>query len=914
MSKKLYTLLSGILLLGSMNIKAAGGPDAYGYTWMTSLDVGGPTYSWIDITSRPGVQTVTGLADDNSAPAMVSLGFNFHYYWNDVNQMRVGSNGWMSFNSSVSNIAACFPTIPTAGGSDHYLAMLMGDLNFTGAGNIGSVRYWSNNVDTFIISYINVPFWSVNAPGWLGSNSAQVILCGADSSITFQYGALSGFTPAAGCIDMTVGIENSTGAIGLQVHTDAMPPTNYAIKFDYPSVVLIAIQDALPVWNTNSSNAAQFIINTIAFPIVTDIRNGGNTAITSSISLNTNINDAATFVNVYAGAGSIASLPAGDDSVYTYSTQWTPSLVGSYEMQTTTTCSQDINNANNTLSTELDVVNPCAPNMTLSYVSPTTAPGASLNWNGGANDDGAAVYFAPPVYPYTVSTLQYYINSNVSHGYTAQVYDDDGPNGAPGTLLFTSTIASGSVTSGAWNTVTVTPAVTLPGGGFYVVWLQGGTTIFLGCETTGARSHLNYEILDNAWSSFRYDDTQDLCIRAAISGYAGSPTAAIALSTNQLNLTTTNNTTGLATSYLWDFGDATSSTLTTPTHTYAAAGTYTVCLTATSPCTTSVACSTITVCATPTAAYTASTNGLGAAFTDISTGTATTWLWDFGDSNTSTSQSPTHTYTTGGTYNVCLIVGNVCGESDTICQSVSVCGVNTASFMNNASGLNSNFMDMSSGAVDTWAWDFGDAGTSSSQSPSHTYAAPGTYTVCLIVANGCGNSDTTCMTVTVCNLGVAGFTYTTDEDSIMVMDASTGGIMNWFWDFGDATTSTLQNPGTHHYATGGIYTVCLITTDSCGIQDTTCIQDTILITGYNINTAGVNSVYPNPASSEITVELWWNTNSAIEIYSATGELVYSQQAIAGSRFTVDINDFATGMYTMRITNAGGATVRRFVKE
>lgn len=911
--KKLHTLISGILLFAATNVQAAGGPDAYGYTWITSLDPGGPTYNWIDITARPGVQTVTGLADDNSAPGFVSLGFNFHYYWNDVNQIKVGSNGWIGFNNT-SNIASCFPAIPTAGGAaDNYLALMMSDLNFTGVGNLGSVRYWGNGVDTFIISYINVPYWTATAPGWTGANTFQLILCNSDSSITFQYGITTAPTLTAGCGDLTVGIENSTGAIGLQVHNDVTVPSNYVIRFDYPNPVLLAIQDALPVWNTNTSNVAQFIINTIAFPVVTDIRNGGNTAITQPISLLTNINDAVTFINVFSGSGSIPTMAAGDDSVYTYSTQWTPTTAGSYEMQTTASCSQDINSANNTLSTELDVVNPCLPTMQLSYVS-GNAPGASLNWNGGANDDGAAVYFAPPVYPYTISTIQYYINSNVSHGYTAVIFDDDGPSGGPGTQLFTSTIPSTSVVAASWNTVNVTPAVTLPSGGFYVVWLQGGSTIFLGCETSGAKSQLNYEILDNAWSSFRYNDAQDLCIRATIGGYTGTPTAVMTTSTNQLNLTTTNNTTGLATSYLWDFGDLSTSTQMAPSHTYAADGTYSVCLTATSPCGNNQVCSTITVCAIPVAAFMTSTNGTSATFMDMTSGTPTTWMWDFGDSQTSTLQNPTHVYATGGTYNVCLIIGNLCGNLDTICQTVSVCGVNTASFMNSTTGLNSNFMDMSSGAVDTWSWDFGDAGTSTLQSPSHTYAAPGTYTVCLIVANACGNADTTCTTITVCNLGVAAFNYTTDEDSIMVMDASTGGIMSWMWDFGDMTTSTLQNPGTHYYATGGIYTVCLITTDSCGLQDTTCIQDTILITGYNINTAGVNSIYPNPTSSEITVELWWNTNSAVEIYDATGRLVYNEQEIGASKFTINVSDFATGLYTMRISNAGGTTVRRFVKE
>ena len=49
-------------------------------------------------------------------------------------------------------------------------------------------------------------------------------------------------------------------------------------------------------------------------------------------------------------------------------------------------------------------------------------------------------------------------------------------------------------------------------------------------------------------------------------------------------------------------------------------------------------------------------------FTDLSTGTPTSWAWDFGDGTTSTLQNPTHTYTTAGSYNVALTVN---GSADT---------------------------------------------------------------------------------------------------------------------------------------------------------------------------------------------------------------------------------------------------------
>ncbi|MBC7862845.1 MAG: PKD domain-containing protein [Bacteroidia bacterium] len=580
---------------------ASGGPDAYGYTWITSLDAGGPTFNWIDITSRAGVQTVTGLADDNSAAGMINVGFPFHYYWSDYSQLKVGSNGWLSFNN-VSNIASCFPTIPTAGGAgDNILAPLMSDLNFTGAGNVGNVKYWTNGVDSFIISYINVPYWSVSAPGWTGSNSFQVILCGNDSSITYQYGGISAPILNAGCVDMTVGIENSTGGIGLQVHSDATVPSNYVIHFDYPAVVLLSIRDILPEWNTNNENAAEIVVQNMPHALQSNIHNGGNTSVTTTINLQENIRNSV-LASVHSSAGLLPTLAAGDDTLFTF-TPWTASPTGLYSFEVTTSNSQDINAANDINTTEIQVIDVCSPSAVLGYVT-GNAPGGSVNWNGGANDDGVSVYFVPPVYPYEVSSLSFYISSNVGNYFIANIYDDDGPNGSPGTLLYTTTVAAGSVVAGAWNNVAVSPGVTLNGGGFYAAWIQGGTSIFLGCETTAPYSHRNYEVLDGSWAKFRFNNTQDACIRATITNYS----------------------------------------------------------------------------TTPVAAYSSAYSGpLTYNFTDASTGFITSWQWDFGDGNTSTQQFPTHTYAASGTYNVCLITTTLCGTADTICQSLSACAPATIS-------------------------------------------------------------------------------------------------------------------------------------------------------------------------------------------------------------------------------------------
>jgi hypothetical protein len=252
--KNIYSVFTIIFLLFYTGNAFAltGGPDAYGYIWKDSNEPGGPVYNWIDISTTGTL--VNGLADDNSAPSQINIGFNFHYYWSDYNKIKIGSNGWLSFDNP-SNIASCFPSIPTAGGAaDNLVAAFMTDLTFLGAGNTATVHYWTNLTDSFIVQYTNAPYWNALAPGYNGSNSFQVILNGNDSSITFQYMAVSPVNDIFGCNDFVVGIENLTGSIGLTCYLDTMPPTNYAIKFEYPDVPLIAVQDATPFWNQNTGS------------------------------------------------------------------------------------------------------------------------------------------------------------------------------------------------------------------------------------------------------------------------------------------------------------------------------------------------------------------------------------------------------------------------------------------------------------------------------------------------------------------------------------------------------------------------------------------------------------------------------------------------------------------------------------
>src|SRR4029077_14478415 len=127
-------------------------------------------------------------------------------------------------------------------------------------------------------------------------------------------------------------------------------------------------------------------------------------------------------------------------------------------------------------------------------------------------------------------------------------------------------------------------------------------------------------------------------------------------------------------------------------------------------------------------------------------------LWQFGDGSTSNTANPTYIYSTGGTFNVCLIASNGCGN-DTICQDVSVeCPPFTGGFVFTQSNDTAFFTDQSNNSI-SWNWDFGDGITSTEQNPVHIYTQNGTFSACLIVTDGCA-SDTICQQVVVIGVSI----------------------------------------------------------------------------------------------------------------------------------------------------------------
>lgn len=210
-------------------------------------------------------------------------------------------------------------------------------------------------------------------------------------------------------------------------------------------------------------------------------------------------------------------------------------------------------------------------------------------------------------------------------------------------------------------------------------------------------------------------------------------------------VTLVNNTNAGPWTYLWDFGDGTTSTNpAVGSHTYATYGTYSITLTVSTKVCSQSQTTSITILAIPPQVDfqidpAAGCVPLTVQFTNLSQfADAGSYLWDFGDGATSQIANPSHTYVTNGTYTVTLSASNATGQTVTKVNQDAI-----SAYVRPIAGFDfrpdliyiprdklytSNF---TTGAT-SYLWDFGDGETSTEVRPIHTYTKEGTYIVTLI--------------------------------------------------------------------------------------------------------------------------------------------------------------------------------------
>lgn len=288
-----------------------------------------------------------------------------------------------------------------------------------------------------------------------------------------------------------------------------------------------------------------------------------------------------------------------------------------------------------------------------------------------------------------------------------------------------------------------------------------------------------------------------------ISGVSGNATAQFTTTGPTLcGLPITFNNTSIgATTYLWNFGDNTTSSLTNPTHVYGSTGTYQVMLIASGACGTDTTYSLLVIDpSNSNAQFTSSGSVCGSpvVFANASSN-STTYFWDFGDNTTSAATNPTHTYSAVGTYQIMLIASNVCSTDTTFALITITGGTVTAGFTSVSSACMGNpvFFSNGSSGASSYAWDFGDSGTSNATSPAHTYTTSGTFTVTLIASGTCTN-DTITHTVQINPIpqaAIAGLD-TICVGQTITLTASGGGSYQWSGGSTAATSSISVSPAT----------------------------------------------------------------------------------------------------------------------
>ncbi len=224
------------------------------------------------------------------------------------------------------------------------------------------------------------------------------------------------------------------------------------------------------------------------------------------------------------------------------------------------------------------------------------------------------------------------------------------------------------------------------------------------------------------------------------------------------------------------------------------------------------------------------------------------------------------------------------------------------------------------GYIISWSWSFGDGATSTEQNATHKYADDGSYIVTLKVIDNYGVSNETSRQIDILNVGpTADFGYLpvspTDSQSVTFNDTSIdldGDIVSWLWDFGDGSTSTLQNPS-YQYSDNGTYTVTLNVTDDDDATDGTSHQISVSNVGptadFTYSSANITVIVNDPVQftdtskdNDGTIVSWfWNFGDGTTSTGRHPTYSYIKKGTYAVSLTVTDNDGDSDTKTKYIT-------------
>ncbi len=476
-----------------VQLKQSWGPDTYGYTAKDSNEPGGPPVSWIDISTIG--TPVSGLGDDNIVGPF-NVGFPFHYYWYDVTSFYIGSNGYLRF-SGAGQLSSPFTTIPNPTAPNDVVAVYGADFDPSSG---GTVYTWTNFTDSLIVSFVGLPAWNTPSPN--GSYTFQVILSMVDTSITFNYGTLTGtFYNTNGM----VGIENNAGDIGIFCYPTNVVPANYSIKFYYPQSTTYQVHD-IGVDRVQNENSGGFFVQTgNDLQANGTIHNLGNQNEGSFYAV-AEVRQYPSGTVMFSDSVYVDTLEAGNSLEIDFPEIWTLGTAGDYYLRIRTTLTGDMVASNDQKDAELHVVD-LPGELALD-------DGSSENiWSWAGGNGGMGIKYIPPAYPVKITELRAYLGSGTLP-VLLQLYADDGVGGEPGTML-TSVSLTASVES--WYSVNLVDSnIVINDGAVYAVWMMtgdGASGLGIDQSTMGSRQTWEYT---GVWAVYRDTEISDAMLRISV--------------------------------------------------------------------------------------------------------------------------------------------------------------------------------------------------------------------------------------------------------------------------------------------------------------------------------------------------------------------------------------------------------------
>lgn len=335
-----------------------------------------------------------------------------------------------------------------------------------------------------------------------------------------------------------------------------------------------------------------------------------------------------------------------------------------------------------------------------------------------------------------------------------------------------------------------------------------------------------------------------------------------------------------ATSWNWQFGDGSTSTLESACHTYTASGTYVITLAVDGICGSDVWTDTIVFFPVPVSTITAVPLaiclGEGIVFTGAPADMSS-YGWNFGDGGVSDMQELEYTYSSPFNGNVTLQVTDTNG-----CQAITTTTIVVnplpipilQPFDDSLCVPFTITLDASASAnADQFAWDLGNEQSSPLGSTTTQYDTAGTYWVSLVITSNSGCSDSTSFPIIGLPVPHPMFQTIMPDPcaspdapvTVTFVNQSTGGG-GFLWDFGNGTSSTSSDPSTI-YVQPGEYTVSLVDSNAfCGnSHDTTLAFFPEPEAAFSIATAPLctQQFFPLINLSEHLINYQWGLNNTV---------------------------------------------------